>query len=123
MSNKSLIDAFCEEGLEVIDSLRGSFLSIKNNSNDLGAYRNCYVRFHTIKGNSGFLSYQELKRITQKCEEIFEDCTEGQRRLTSEQVDIISKVTDNIHRFICTLKESGEAISLPDDDNFNQLNF
>jgi len=61
---------------------------------------NCFVKFHALKVNAGFLGFKQLSQICSSCETFFFDTKEGKRELLITDVENLTIITNQVHSII-----------------------
>ena len=108
MNDNPLIEAFCEEAIDFIDSINDSLKTLESDPNDKSSLENCYVKYHALKGNAGFLGYKQLKIICEKCEDFFYDFKENNNYLEVKDILYFKKINTELYTIINNAANSGK---------------
>lgn len=71
---------------------------------------------HTLKGQSLILGYKKMGSICGKLENLLRDLSEGQKKITGEQVTSLEMIFKGLAESVREIKESGKE-SVLDDEN------
>lgn len=92
--DEDILQDFLVEAGEILEQLQEQLVDLENNPEDSDLLNAIFRGYHTVKGGAGFLSLTELVDICHGAENVFDIMRNGQRRLTSELMDVILQATD-----------------------------
>jgi len=87
--NNPIIKEFLIESFENLSSISDELTSYEKNPADKELINSIFRKVHTLKGSAGFLGFQKLQEVTHKAESLLDLLREGQRKLSSEMIDVL----------------------------------
>ncbi|HLP18085.1 MAG TPA: chemotaxis protein CheA [Bacteroidota bacterium] len=100
---KEILDSFLIETKEILDKLDQDLLQMEQSSEDKELINTVFRAFHTVKGTSGFLGFDQMMEITHKCEDVLNKIRKGELAVTSEMMDVIFESFDIMKELIARL--------------------
>ena len=88
---KEILDSFLIETKEILEKLDQDLLQIEQSPDDKDLINTVFRAFHTVKGTSGFLGFDQMMEITHKCEDVLNKLRKGELRITSTLMDEIGR--------------------------------
>jgi len=98
---------YMEEAEELLDSSEQDLLSALNGNEedvDLAEALRC---LHSFKGNSGFMGYTHLEKLTHKTESTLEKVVEGELKADETALTIFLAVVDALRKAVAELADDG----------------
>lgn len=123
---KELITEFYTESSELLDSLNTDLLNLESSKEKFDLVvneelvNNIFRAFHTLKGNSGLLSIEDISKVAHKSEDIMNLIRGGNLIPSTEVIDVLLLSVDWIKESLEELQENTKA-SLETTDIFFKL--
>ncbi|MBD1582248.1 chemotaxis protein CheA [Pseudoalteromonas sp. S16_S37] len=95
--DEDILQDFLVEAGEILELLSEQLVELENNPEDRDLLNAIFRGFHTVKGGAGFLSMTELVDACHGAENVFDVLRQGQRKVTSELMDVILQSLDTIN--------------------------
>ncbi|BBN81127.1 chemotaxis protein CheA [Pseudoalteromonas sp. A25] len=95
--DEDILQDFLVEAGEILELLSEQLVELENNPEDKDLLNAIFRGFHTVKGGAGFLSMTELVDACHGAENVFDVLRQGQRKVTSELMDVILQSLDTIN--------------------------
>ena len=92
-----ILQDFLIEAGEILELLGEQLVELEQSPEDPDLLNAIFRGFHTIKGGAGFLALNPLVTLCHKAEDVFDVLREGERRVTSELMDVILEVVDIVN--------------------------
>jgi two-component system chemotaxis sensor kinase CheA len=100
---KEILDSFLVETKEILERLDQDLLQIEQAPDDKELINTVFRAFHTVKGTSGFLGFDQMMEITHKCEDVLNKIRKGELHITSPLMDVIFASYDIMKELITRL--------------------
>lgn len=100
---KEILDSFLIETKEILEKLDQDLLQIEQAPDDKELINTVFRAFHTVKGTSGFLGFDQMMEITHKCEDVLNKIRKGELHITSPLMDVIFASYDIMKELITRL--------------------
>jgi two-component system chemotaxis sensor kinase CheA len=91
---KELLDSFLIETQEILDTLDQDLMDLESRPQDFDLLNSIFRSFHTIKGTSSFMGFEQITNITHHAEDILNKLRKAELQVTSEIVDSLLEVYD-----------------------------
>jgi two-component system, chemotaxis family, sensor kinase CheA len=117
---KEILDSFLVETKEILEKLDQDLLQIEQAPDDKELINTVFRAFHTVKGTSGFLGFDQMMEITHKCEDVLNKIRKGELHIDSAMMDIIFASYDIMKELITRL-DNGSMEPVDMDDTLARL--
>lgn len=91
---KELLDSFLIETQEILDTLDQDLMQLESQADNFDLLNSVFRSFHTIKGTSSFMGFEQITEITHHAEDILNKLRKAELRVNSEIVDALLEVYD-----------------------------
>jgi two-component system chemotaxis sensor kinase CheA len=91
---KELLDSFLIETQEILDTLDQDLMDLESQPQNFDLLNSIFRSFHTIKGTSSFMGFEQITNITHHAEDILNKLRKAELQVTSEIVDSLLEVYD-----------------------------
>ena len=118
--DEDILQDFLVEAAEILELLQEQLVDLENNPDDSDLLNAIFRGFHTVKGGAGFLSLTELVDACHGAENVFDILRNGQRKVTSDLMDVILQATDCINEMFSQV-QNREALSPADPSLLAEL--
>ncbi|TVR07747.1 MAG: chemotaxis protein CheA [Planctomycetota bacterium] len=110
--DEEFINAFVDEGRELIDEIEPSIIELKiaaegRGSIDAEQINALFRLFHTLKGSAGFLGFGHVTGITHEAESLLDQVRMGARQLTVSLVDHLCQAIDHLRVLLDGIAHNG----------------
>ncbi|MCF6434731.1 chemotaxis protein CheA [Pseudoalteromonas sp. MMG022] len=102
--DEDILQDFLVEAGEILELLSEQLVELENNPEDKELLNAIFRGFHTVKGGAGFLSMTELVDACHGAENVFDVLRQGQRKVTSELMDVILQSLDTINEMFAHIQ-------------------
>lgn len=108
-SDIEILAEFITESMENLDDLDSKILSLEDDPNDKELLNHIFRAIHTVKGGSGFLSLDEITKLSHKLENVLDDLRNDVLQITSEILDVILEGIDTLKKLLEILSQECES--------------
>ncbi len=91
---KELLDSFLIETQEILDTLDQDLMQLESQAENFDLLNSVFRSFHTIKGTSSFMGFDQITEITHHAEDILNKLRKAELRVNAEIVDALLEVYD-----------------------------
>jgi len=91
-----LVKEFLNETTELLENLDNDLVSLESDPENSELLNRIFRAFHTIKGTSSFLGYDQLVELGHAAEDVLSLLRDGERIVTSEVMDILLDAIDKL---------------------------
>ncbi|MFP2770583.1 chemotaxis protein CheA [Oceanisphaera sp. KMM 10153] len=102
--DEDILQDFLVEASEILEQLSEQLVTLERQPDDKDLLNAIFRGFHTIKGGAGFLSLTALVDTCHKAENVFDILRTGQRRVTSELMDVILRALDSVNNMFAEIQ-------------------
>lgn len=103
---KELLDSFIVETREILDNLDQDLIILESKPQDLELLNSIFRSFHTIKGTSSFMGFEQITTITHQAEDLLNKLRRSELKINTEIMDVLLEVYDWM-KVLCGIIESG----------------
>lgn len=100
-----ILQDFLVEAGEIIEQLGEQLVELEQSPQDFDLLNAIFRGFHTVKGGAGFLAIDPLVEICHRAEDVFNVLRQGDRRVTSDLMDVILKVLDIVNEMFGQVRQ------------------
>lgn len=104
---KELLDSFVVETNEILETLDQELMSLESSPDDMDLLNSIFRSFHTIKGTSSFMGFDQITKITHVAEDVLNKLRKSEIPVTSATVDVLLEVYDWL-KILAKQIDSGE---------------
>lgn len=91
---KELLDSFLIETQEILDTLDQDLMQLESQAENFDLLNSVFRSFHTIKGTSSFMGFDQITEITHHAEDILNKLRKAELKVNSDIVDALLEVYD-----------------------------
>ncbi|WMC11386.1 chemotaxis protein CheA [Oceanimonas pelagia] len=106
--DEDILQDFLVEASEILEQLSEQLVTLERQPDDKDLLNAIFRGFHTVKGGAGFLSLTALVDTCHKAENVFDILRTGQRRVTSELMDVILRALDTVNAMFAQIQNRQE---------------
>ena len=92
-----ILQDFLVEAGEILELLSEQLVDLEQRPDDYDLLNAIFRGFHTVKGGAGFLQLNPLVDCCHEAENVFDILRNGQRKVTSDLMDVILKALDAVN--------------------------
>ncbi len=107
---QELFDSFLIETSEILDSLSQDLMTLENEPRNFDLLNRIFRGFHTIKGTSSFMGFEEIATITHHAEDVLNKLRKDELQINLVIIDVLLEVHDIIQTLVDIIK-TGEIKS------------
>ncbi len=111
--DEEILQDFLVEVGEILERLSEELVELEQRPDDTDLLNAIFRGFHTVKGGAGFLQLDAMVECCHVTENLFDILRTGQRKVTSELMDVVLQALDTINRQYAELSQR-EAVSHAD---------
>ena len=114
ISDPELAADFVSEAREHLHEADVQLLTLEDEPKDKDALDSVYRAFHTIKGVAGFLSLDEITKLSHVTEDLLDNARKGDIILAGTAIDVTFEAVDGLKQMIDDVEEalsSGKLVS------------
>jgi two-component system chemotaxis sensor kinase CheA len=101
---QELYDSFLVETGEILDSLTNDLMTLEHQPKDFDLLNRIFRGFHTIKGTSSFMGFEEIATITHHAEDILNKLRRDELNVSQPIIDVLLEVHDIISLLVERIK-------------------
>lgn len=106
---KEIFEGFLVETNELLDSISNDLIELENGNDDPEMINQLFRSFHTIKGTSSFMGFDEITIITHEAEDLLNKLRKDELQISEEITDVLLEVHDWIRELVDKRKEGDES--------------
>lgn len=130
-ADEEILQDFLVEAGEILEQLSEQLVELESRPDDMDLLNAIFRGFHTVKGGAGFLQLNALVECCHIAENVFDILRKGERRVSSELMDVVLQALDTVNAMFDQVREQSEPTppeapaqsgsSDITDDEFEQL--
>lgn len=104
-----IFEGFLVESNELLDNISQDLMIIESEPDNFDLINQLFRAFHTIKGTSSFMGFEEVTSITHHAEDILNKLRKNELTITQEIIDVLLNVHDWIRILIDKINNRDES--------------
>ncbi|OWZ84251.1 chemotaxis protein CheA [Natranaerobius trueperi] len=111
MDNNQYLNVFIDEAREHLQAMNQNLIDLEQNPENHVTLDSLFRSAHTLKGMAATMGYQALADYTHKLENILDSFRQGEKKITSNIIDLLLEGADALEEFVNKLSQ-GDQIEL-----------
>lgn len=107
-ADEEILQDFLVEAGEILEQLSEQLVELESRPDDMDLLNAIFRGFHTVKGGAGFLQLNELVECCHIAENVFDILRKGERRVSSELMDVVLQALDAVNEMFSQVRERAE---------------
>ncbi|HCT4501928.1 TPA: chemotaxis protein CheA [Pseudomonas aeruginosa] len=103
-ADEEILQDFLVEAGEILEQL----VELESRPDDMDLLNAIFRGFHTVKGGAGFLQLNALVECCHIAENVFDILRKGERRVSSELMDVVLQALDTVNAMFDQVREQSE---------------
>lgn len=100
LDDEEFIREFLTEAAEHLDNVDQAVLTLEQDPEDKDAINVIFRAYHTIKGISGMLDFEDVKNVAHNAENILDMARQDELQVNGDVIDIIFESTDKLRNYL-----------------------
>lgn len=106
---KELLDSFLVETHELLDALDQDLMKLETQPGDSELLNSIFRSFHTIKGTSSFMGFDQMTEVTHHAEDLLNKLRRSELTVTSDIVDALLEAYDLLVKLLDNVEHGNGA--------------
>ncbi|MCO4036632.1 chemotaxis protein CheA [Pseudomonas aeruginosa] len=107
-ADEEILQDFLVEAGEILEQLSEQLVELESRPDDMDLLNAIFRGFHTVKGGAGFLQLNALVECCHIAENVFDILRKGERRVSSELMDVVLQALDTVTAMFDQVREQSE---------------
>ncbi|QYE62482.1 chemotaxis protein CheA [Pseudomonas aeruginosa] len=107
-ADEEILQDFLVEAGEILEQLSEQLVELESRPDDMDLLNAIFRGFHTVKGGAGFLQLNALVECCHIAENVFDILRKGERRVSSELMDVVLQALDTVNAVFDQVREQSE---------------
>ncbi|WP_337228757.1 chemotaxis protein CheA [Pseudomonas aeruginosa] len=107
-ADEEILQDFLVEAGEILEQLSEQLVELESRPDDMDLLNAIFRGFHTVKGDAGFLQLNALVECCHIAENVFDILRKGERRVSSELMDVVLQALDTVNAMFDQVREQSE---------------
>ncbi|HHM6667911.1 TPA: chemotaxis protein CheA [Pseudomonas aeruginosa] len=107
-ADEEILQDFLVEAGEILEQLSEQLVELESRPDDMDLLNAIFRGFHTVKGGAGFLQLNALVECCYIAENVFDILRKGERRVSSELMDVVLQALDTVNAMFDQVREQSE---------------
>ncbi|HHW1677608.1 TPA: chemotaxis protein CheA [Pseudomonas aeruginosa] len=107
-ADEEILKDFLVEAGEILEQLSEQLVELESRPDDMDLLNAIFRGFHTVKGGAGFLQLNALVECCHIAENVFDILRKGERRVSSELMDVVLQALDTVNAMFDQVREQSE---------------
>ncbi|RYM18972.1 chemotaxis protein CheA [Pseudomonas aeruginosa] len=107
-ADEEILQDFLVEAGEILEQLSEQLVELESRPDDMDLLNAIFRGFHTVKGGAGFLQLNALVECCHIVENVFDILRKGERRVSSELMDVVLQALDTVNAMFDQVREQSE---------------
>lgn len=111
------VTVFLVEGFEILDRVEQNLVELEKVPDNDVLVAEIFRDLHTLKGNSGMLSFRKIEDLAHLTENLFDQIRSGKRMYSTSIADTMLKFVDSVRAILKSIE-----LSEPENNDLSELN-
>ncbi|HHK4003485.1 TPA: chemotaxis protein CheA [Pseudomonas aeruginosa] len=107
-ADEEILQDFLVEAGEILEQLSEQLVELESRPDDMDLLNAIFRGFPTVKGGAGFLQLNALVECCHIAENVFDILRKGERRVSSELMDVVLQALDTVNAMFDQVREQSE---------------
>ncbi|HGM8292224.1 TPA: chemotaxis protein CheA [Pseudomonas aeruginosa] len=107
-ADEEILQDFLVEAGEILEQLSEQLVELESRPDDMDLLNAIFRGFHTVKGGAGVLQLNALVECCHIAENVFDILRKGERRVSSELMDVVLQALDTVNAMFDQVREQSE---------------
>lgn len=107
-ADEEILQDFLVEAGEILEQLSEQLVELESRPDDMDLLNAIFRGCHTVKGGAGFLQLNALVECCHIAENVFDILRKGERRVSSELMDVVLQALDTVNAMFDQVREQSE---------------
>ncbi|EIU2837319.1 chemotaxis protein CheA [Pseudomonas aeruginosa] len=107
-ADEEILQDFLVEAGGILEQLSEQLVELESRPDDMDLLNAIFRGFHTVKGGAGFLQLNALVECCHIAENVFDILRKGERRVSSELMDVVLQALDTVNAMFDQVREQSE---------------
>ncbi|HBO2314713.1 TPA: chemotaxis protein CheA [Pseudomonas aeruginosa] len=107
-ADEEILQDFLVEAGEILEQLSEQLVELESRPDDMDLLNAIFRGFHTVEGGAGFLQLNALVECCHIAENVFDILRKGERRVSSELMDVVLQALDTVNAMFDQVREQSE---------------
>ncbi|HHN0792839.1 TPA: chemotaxis protein CheA [Pseudomonas aeruginosa] len=107
-ADEEILQDFLVEAGEILEQLSEQLVELESRPDDMDLLNAIFRGVHTVKGGAGFLQLNALVECCHIAENVFDILRKGERRVSSELMDVVLQALDTVNAMFDQVREQSE---------------
>ncbi|QRG74811.1 chemotaxis protein CheA [Pseudomonas aeruginosa] len=107
-ADEEILQDFLVEAGEILEQLSEQLVELESRPDDMDLLNAIFRGFHAVKGGAGFLQLNALVECCHIAENVFDILRKGERRVSSELMDVVLQALDTVNAMFDQVREQSE---------------
>lgn len=107
-ADEEILQDFLVEAGEILEQLSEQLVELESRPDDMDLLNAIFRGFHMVKGGAGFLQLNALVECCHIAENVFDILRKGERRVSSELMDVVLQALDTVNAMFDQVREQSE---------------
>ncbi|HCF5233204.1 TPA: chemotaxis protein CheA [Pseudomonas aeruginosa] len=107
-ADEEILQDFLVEAGKILEQLSEQLVELESRPDDMDLLNAIFRGFHTVKGGAGFLQLNALVECCHIAENVFDILRKGERRVSSELMDVVLQALDTVNAMFDQVREQSE---------------
>ncbi|MBL4701159.1 MAG: Hpt domain-containing protein [Phycisphaeraceae bacterium] len=106
----ALVQEFIDEAMDTLSSLDPQFVELEKNPEELTIIETIFRPVHSIKGNSGFFGFGQIKQLAHELETLLDLIRKGKLAVCSDVISVLLSGMDALREMFIRVKQNETEI-------------
>ncbi|MBX3044807.1 MAG: chemotaxis protein CheA [Candidatus Kapabacteria bacterium] len=109
-----ILESYLIETGEILEILTSSLIELENSPDNSDLVNKIFRYFHTIKGTSSFMGFDDIAKLTHSAEDLLNKARRGELSVTQEILDVLMDSRDRLDLMVAGITNPGDKITYDD---------
>jgi two-component system chemotaxis sensor kinase CheA len=109
-----ILESFLIETSEILELLTTSLIDLEKNPDNTDLINKIFRYFHTVKGTSSFMGFNEISKLTHSAEDLLNKIRRNELGINQQIIDVLLDTRDRLDSMTAAITNPGEPIHYDD---------